>query len=142
MSFLVVGELIDVLLQREDMRIACEISVSTSGAHELSNIRKCLDAGFDEVVVVSSRKRLLQHLKRRVGESCTTDEQSRIKLLSPQELLSFLDERQPSEQVEEATVAGYTAKVKVGAQSQSNDLGRVILSSLEKLKRRDHAQRR
>ena len=68
-----------------------------------------------------------------VSEYFTEEDQSRIKLLSPQEILSFLDEKAP-EETQEEVVAGYKVTVKQ-ADRPSTDLGRLILSSLEKLKR-------
>ena len=46
------GSHVDLHFFAEDWQIACEISVSTSLAHELENIRKCLSAGYEEVWLV------------------------------------------------------------------------------------------
>ena len=43
---------VDVALQREDVSVACEISVSTRLDHEINNLTKCLAAGFDHAVLV------------------------------------------------------------------------------------------
>ena len=42
---------VDVSLEREGLRIACEVSVTTTD-YELTNIRKCLASGYDLVIVV------------------------------------------------------------------------------------------
>jgi predicted DNA-binding transcriptional regulator AlpA len=43
---------VDVALERDDVSIACEISVSTRLDHEINNLTKCLAAGFDHAVLV------------------------------------------------------------------------------------------
>ena len=43
---------VDVALERGDITIACEISVSTRLDHEINNLTKCLAAGFDHAVLV------------------------------------------------------------------------------------------
>ncbi len=43
---------VDVALERDDVSVACEISVSTRLDHEINNLTKCLAAGFDHVVLV------------------------------------------------------------------------------------------
>jgi hypothetical protein len=43
---------VDLLLEREDQNIACEISFSTTIDHEVGNVSKCLKAGFPTVVVI------------------------------------------------------------------------------------------
>jgi hypothetical protein len=44
---------IDLLLERQDQTIACEISVTTTIDQEVRNVIKCLKAGYTRVVVVS-----------------------------------------------------------------------------------------
>ncbi|MCB1094110.1 MAG: hypothetical protein KDN22_00845 [Verrucomicrobiae bacterium] len=44
------GMNVDVVAEDDAQRIAIEISVSTPSAHEIGNIRKCLEAGFDHVI--------------------------------------------------------------------------------------------
>ena len=43
---------VDVALERDDVSVACEISVSTRLDHEINNLTKCLAAGFDHAVLV------------------------------------------------------------------------------------------
>jgi hypothetical protein len=43
---------VDIALEREDLSVACEISVSTRLDHEINNLTKCLAAGFDHAVLV------------------------------------------------------------------------------------------
>ena len=50
---------IDVVLTRGTRQIAIQIGITTSAKHEAANIRKCLDAGFEEIYMIAlTRKRL------------------------------------------------------------------------------------
>jgi len=44
---------VDVGIQTDKLRIACEISVTTPPSYELKNIQKCLSNGYDIVVMCS-----------------------------------------------------------------------------------------
>ena len=58
---------VDVALERDDLRLAVEISVSTSVEHELKNIRKCTDAGFDQIACLSCDPTALKVLRQAAG---------------------------------------------------------------------------
>jgi len=45
---------VDVSLEKDGLKIACEVSVTTSAAWEGRNVLKCLAAGYEKVVVVAS----------------------------------------------------------------------------------------
>ncbi len=57
---------VDVVLEKEDLQIACEISVTTSVDHEVVNVEKCFDAGFDQVMCFSDNPETLRGLKSAV----------------------------------------------------------------------------
>src|SRR5262249_3120389 len=47
---------VDVALEKGSLSIACEVSVTTDPDHEIGNVQKCLAAGFETVILVSSEK--------------------------------------------------------------------------------------
>ncbi|MGH9418012.1 MAG: hypothetical protein ACRD01_15430, partial [Terriglobales bacterium] len=53
------GGQIDVAIEKDSMAVAIEISVTTDADHEVGNLRKCLAAGFDAVVSVSTDDKFL-----------------------------------------------------------------------------------
>ena len=55
----------DLVLRKGKDIIAVEITVTTTVDHEFGNVKKCLDAGFSRIAVVSHR---LEHLKA-IGEA-------------------------------------------------------------------------
>jgi predicted DNA-binding transcriptional regulator AlpA len=79
---------VDVALEREGLSVACEISVTTRVAHELGNLTKCLAAGFDHAVLLSSDERTLRSARTQISDA----DIDRIRLLNPDELIAFLDE--------------------------------------------------
>lgn len=79
---------IDVALEFAQLRVACEISVTTRVTHEVGNLTKCLAAGFDYAVLLSTDERILQLARDDVAASS----EDRIHLLTMDRLGGFLDE--------------------------------------------------
>jgi hypothetical protein len=106
--------------------------------HELGNIDKCLKAGFDRVVLVSSESKALNRVREAVGRAIAEDVRQRIAFLLPDELPAFLDSLPPAERFE--TVGGYKVKVEYRPASSSDQASRiqavrdVIARSLGRLK--------
>ncbi len=44
---------VDVGLEKDGEKIACEISITTTPEHEFKNIEKCLKAGYNKVLFCS-----------------------------------------------------------------------------------------
>jgi len=82
----------DVALERNGISIGCELCVTTGFVHELGNIRKCLDAGFTHVVVVSPSPDRLPDLQATIEQQLDDQELERVKCLSPDALFAFLEE--------------------------------------------------
>jgi DNA helicase HerA-like ATPase len=79
---------IDVYLEREEISIGCEISVSTRAEHETQNLSKCLAAGFGYAVLVSPDERTLSEARTLFGQV----DDKRVRFLSPDDFIGFLDE--------------------------------------------------
>jgi DNA helicase HerA-like ATPase len=100
----------DIALYRGDLRIACEITVTTPLEYEVGNVAKCLAAGFGTVIVVSLKKARLAKLDKLLSEALPPEERGRVHLFTTEELLSWL-EGQPAQE-ETGTVRGYKVKVR------------------------------
>ena len=59
---------VDVSLSRDDERIACEIAITTPPEKEIENIRKCFDAGYQQVWVISPNAKHLAAIESRAHE--------------------------------------------------------------------------
>lgn len=131
------GGRVDVLLERNEISVACEVAMTTSLDHETANVEKCVVGGFNHVVVVSLRKKFLKELASAVKKGLS-DSSERVKLMAPEELLSFLDElaAEPTEQ----NVAGYPVRVryrlveKTEAEARKRVMTDIIVQRLRRLK--------
>jgi len=79
---------VDVALQQGAVSIACEISVTTRVEHEVANLMKCLAAGYQYAVLVSSDGRVLDAARELLADA----DDNRIRLLEPDGLIAFLDQ--------------------------------------------------
>lgn len=136
------GASVDVALEKGDVSIACEIAVSTSPEHELDNLKKCLVAGFGNVITVSTDPAKLASVQRQVAEALSPEESQRVSFKSPEELFLFIEEIEADAASREHTVRGYKVKVKYGAasgqekQARKRAVSQVLLGALSKAKRK------
>jgi len=134
---------IDVALEKNGRKIACEISVSTTSEQELGNIQKCLASGFETVLVISPEKKSLANIREEVESSLEKDAAERIHYLTLEEFLNFLDEEEASAAGKEQTVRGYKVKTKFRVLDESERkakrqaIGQTILQAMRRMKERD-----
>lgn len=86
---------VDVALEREGYRVAVEISVTTSVEHELKNAQKCLEAGYDLVILCAADAGHLGNVARAVEES-TLSSLVNIQVSSINKIASYLSPANPS----------------------------------------------
>lgn len=89
--------LIDVALERENLKIACEVSVTSTAQYELKNILKCLAAGFDYAIVVVSNRKKQKALATQIKQSVAPGQANQVKVCGLPELLAFLREQTTSQ---------------------------------------------
>jgi DNA helicase HerA-like ATPase len=133
---------IDVAIEREGLSIGCEISVTTPVKHELNNVSKCLAAGFDYAVLVSSDKRVLASAEEAISSELHLEQQQRVRYLTPEGFIGFLEELEAKSRATSKTVRGYKVNVKYRALSDEDKDARkkliadVISKSLRKNKKK------
>lgn len=103
---------VDVSLEKDGRRIACEISVTTTPEHELGNVQKCLKAGYDEVVLISSNVRKLGKLKKYIEPQLSDEGPQNVQFLLPEQFIAYLDTLATEEAASSSTVRGYKVKVR------------------------------
>lgn len=107
-------ESVDVGVSRGDVRVAVEICSTTKAGHEMENIRKCLDAGYDYVLSVGSDEKRLGSLKAEAKKAFSLRERERIRFYSPSEVKDFLRSLSSDSIVsEKAIVSGQLSKQKL-----------------------------
>jgi hypothetical protein len=135
---------VDVALERDDVSIACEISVTTDPEQELGNIQKCLAAGFDHVALISGNKATLNKVRALAKESLPDSDLSRIQFQTSEEFFAFLQELDAKAASKEETVRGYKVRTSFKALNESEKKARkkviaeTILTALRKKKGPEH----
>ncbi len=130
---------VDVGLAREGRKIACEISMTSTDTQELGNIEKCINAGYDAIIVCSPQEKNLEKIKALATEKIKETDFKKILFFKPEELYFYLEEEAASQAVTEENVKGF--KVKVHYQPvKENDkktkreaIAKVIVSAMQRL---------
>jgi excisionase family DNA binding protein len=76
-------------LRKNDIRVAVEISDTTKPEHEIQNIKKCLEAGYDYILAVCSDDKDSSLLKTEVKKSFTFKERERIRFYPESQVKDF-----------------------------------------------------
>jgi excisionase family DNA binding protein len=103
---------VDVALERDGWRLACEISLTSNLEQEIATIRKCLESGFDEVAMVLPNERQARKLESALSEALSPEERAQVRLLRPAELRSYIEEIETVVCERETTVGQWKVKVK------------------------------
>jgi len=128
---------VDISLTRDHLRVACQVSVTTTKDWELGGLEKCFAAGYSEVVLIGGTERHVKKLAKFVEENLDTKDQGRVRYITSEGIIEFLDSMgkfTPTEQV----VRGY--KVRTVQQATDPDdaaarrkaVSEVIARSLQK----------
>lgn len=118
---------VDVILRSAERTIAFEVSVTTSREHELLNVRKCLRAGFGEVVVVAALPRHLLSLERYITANLDEPDRARVRYMLADDLGVLFAGEVPVEQAEKV-VRGY--RVRSTSNAGSSIVGETIRTLL------------
>src|SRR5207302_6107437 len=95
---------IDVGLEQNGKKIACEISVTTDLEQEFHNIEKCLSAGCDKIIVCAPDPKKLDKIRAYACPKLAGIDQEKISYFEPEALFAFLDEQAAQETVNEERV--------------------------------------
>ncbi|OJW83110.1 MAG: hypothetical protein BGO69_04010 [Bacteroidetes bacterium 46-16] len=131
---------VDVSLERNTSRIACEISVTTDTDWEIHNLAKCLSAGYELVVCCSSDKKIISNIRKAAEAAFSQAEQARLLFFEPEQLFLYLDEQLAKEATTETRIKGYRVKVEYNPATESemkgkkDTINKAVLSSLRKKK--------
>jgi hypothetical protein len=130
---------VDVSLERDGKKIACEISITSTPDYEMGNIEKCLLAGYEKVVLCAPDKKSLEKIKALAGEKFTGPDKERILFLHPDELFFFFEQEAAKEAGKEERVKGYKVKVRFQPvkeeekQNKREAVAKVIIGALKRM---------
>jgi hypothetical protein len=130
---------VDVALEKKGRSIACETSITTAPDWELGNIRKCLNAGFSDVLLVCPDAKKLAKLRIAIEPQLKEDERKRVKCVSPDELFGYVQQLELGDLEQEKTIKGYKVKRTIaaldaeGTAERRQRVTRVVANSLKRL---------
>ncbi len=108
--------------------------------HECANIVKCLAAEYEQVILCSPEKKILENVRKlsiQRFDACYTE---KVLFLLPEEVLSFLERESIAAHQPEKRVKGYRVSVQyqpvdaAEQQTKREAVGQVIVQSLRRLK--------
>lgn len=132
---------VDVCIEGNNLRIACEVSVTTDSNWELHNIEKCLTAGYDIVFVCCTEKKAIDALQQKVHTYFDVSIKKKIVVCEPEKLFDFLDQHTVQPAATETKIKGYRVKVEYDALTQEEQkrkresIAKIVLASLRKMKK-------
>ncbi len=86
---------VDLYLERDGVKIACEVSVTNTLEYEMKNVTKCLRAGVSQVLVLSVDSEKHRRLSAAVANLLSPEEQKQVSCLMKEEFAHFLDSLPP-----------------------------------------------
>jgi hypothetical protein len=86
---------VDLLLERGDLTIGCEISITTTIDHEVGNVAKCIKAGFVIVAVICVEDERLRKIEKAVIGSLGKEAAGRVIYYLPDQFIERLKEMAP-----------------------------------------------
>jgi hypothetical protein len=131
---------VDVSLERDGRKIACEISITTTDEQELSNIEKCLSSGYEKVILCSPEKKSLEKIKALASQKLNASDQEKILFFQPDELFFYLEKEAAGFAGKEERIKGYKVKVQYQSVGEAEKktrreaVGQVILQALRRMK--------
>lgn len=87
---------VDLYLERDGVRIACEVSVTNTLEYEMRNITKCLRAGVTQVLVLAVDSAKHQRLSGAIAAQLPADQQKLVLCLMKDDFVAFLDSMPPA----------------------------------------------
>jgi len=133
------GGQVDVLIGREAILAAVEISVTTPVEQEAANLRKCLAARMPRIAIVLAKSKVSQaNYRAALAAVIRAEDQERVTFLTPEEIPEFVMGLSPPPAPSEAIVKGYRVRVSHlatdpdEAKSRRERLAQVIARSFDR----------
>jgi len=130
--------LIDVSLERNGKKIACEIGMTTTKEWEVHNIEKCLAAGYDTVIAIAKNHEVVSLMQDVVTKRIDTIQWDRILVMDSDSLILYLDKQIALEATTETRIKGYRVKVEYDVISEQDmikkkdKISKAVIDSIKK----------
>lgn len=128
------GGSVDIALVRGRVRIACEISETTSSRHELGNIKARFEAGFTLAIMIVSDRNQAQKFNDAAGKLLTREELGKVKFCLFEDVGAVLTEIAATTPVRETVAHGRRITVKHDPRSSGGgDAKKTMLDTVARL---------
>jgi excisionase family DNA binding protein len=84
-------ESVDVVLERDRWKLACEVVPTTVIEQEIGRVKRYLASGFDVIAIISTNQEQTRRLEPALARGLTKEELARVKLLAPEELSRYIE---------------------------------------------------
>ena len=125
------GGRIDVVLERDGLKIAFEVSETNKPAYEVKNIKKCLKAGCIPVIMVSKNRNHLDAIEKLATEELSAKDITLVQFIQPNEVSTLLDSFVMQPKKQEEIVKGF--RIVTEFEDEDNTKIKNIKSTLAKL---------
>jgi hypothetical protein len=132
---------VDVLLKREAQVIACEVAINNSVDYEVSNVLKCLKAGFPAVAIICPEEEKLMEIQVKARHMLGKELPNAVTFFHPDQFIEYLGHLPaPAPSSSEAPMKshGYKLKVNISASApeeqarRDDQLHRVMSNALRR----------
>lgn len=123
------GGRIDILLSKNEIKVACEISVTNTPEYEVKNLQKCIDGGYKYVVMLCNSEAHLSNIER-LAKSTLTDILIQIHYTKPDTFYQYLDILIAKETLPEVRVKGYRVKTTYNPNLKSEEKSKIIKDAI------------
>lgn len=128
------GGRIDVVLERDGLKIAFEVSETNKPDYEVKNIKKCLKAGCIPVIMVSKNRNHLDVIEKLAQKELSTKDINLVQFIQPDEISTLLDSFVMQPKKQEEIVKGF--RIVTEFDDEDNTKIKNIKSTLAKLFKR------
>jgi hypothetical protein len=73
-------ESVDLVFEKEGVRVGVEISITTTARNEIQNIQKCIRANYTQVLVLLTEEAKVAELKTILSESISPEDERKVKV--------------------------------------------------------------
>ena len=105
---------VDLVIERDGLSVAVEVTVTNTIDYEIGNVAKCAKAGFQEIAVIAASEDKLSKLEAAVKNSLGPEIGAKTKFYLPDAFIAFLKSMPPSPsrkpESTERTTRGYRVK--------------------------------
>ena len=102
---------VDVGLLRDNLRIACEVTVTTPVAHEMAKLLRLINMHYDHILICSEDAKHLHRIEQKATEELQEQELSRVAFKTFNELTAYFGEFHSPTVQQDKRIKGYRSTV-------------------------------